>query len=81
VLVRYPYAEPVLLAARRLAWENGIAAWVGLIAGPVADGIVIAALQLEAGLVVLGARASRPGCALTRERVKRSSPVPVLTVG
>lgn len=76
-------SEVRLLAARRLAWENEIAVRVGLIAGPAADGIVMAARQLEAGLIVLGARASRPGPGLgvTRTRVKRSSPVPVLAAG
>jgi len=66
-----------------MAWENGIAAQVGLIARPAADGIVMAARQLEAGLVVIGARAWGPTgwrLGVTRTRVKRSSPVPVLAV-
>lgn len=74
----------MLLAARWQAWENGVGARVGLIARPAADGIVMAAFQLEGGLVVLGARASRPTAwryGVTRARVKRSSPVPVLIVG
>jgi nucleotide-binding universal stress UspA family protein len=51
-----PHPEPVLLQARRLAWANGISARVGLIAGVPADGIVLAARDLGAGLVVIGAR-------------------------
>ena len=79
-----PYSEPVLLAARRLAWENGVAARVGLIAGTPADGIVMAARQLDVDLVVLGARTARLTgwrYGVTQARVKRSSPVSVLTVG
>jgi nucleotide-binding universal stress UspA family protein len=77
-----PFSEAVLLEARQLAWENGIAARVGLIAGLAADGIVMAARQLDAALVVLGARGSARGRGLgaTPARAKRSSPVPVLTV-
>jgi nucleotide-binding universal stress UspA family protein len=79
-----PYSEPLLLEARRLAWENGVAARIGLIAGPPADGIVMAARQLDVDLVVLGARTSGltgGRFAVTRARVKRSSSVSVLTVG
>src|SRR5579875_3691179 len=32
-----PFSDGVLLAARRLAWENGVLPRVGLLAGPVAD--------------------------------------------
>jgi Universal stress protein family len=73
----------VLRAARRVAWENQIAVRVGLIVGPAAHGIVMPARQAEAGLVVLGARAWSPGRGLgmTRPRIKRSSPVPVLAAG
>jgi nucleotide-binding universal stress UspA family protein len=45
-----PYSKPVLLQARRLAWAHGIGARVGLIAGMPADGIVMAARELGAGL-------------------------------
>jgi nucleotide-binding universal stress UspA family protein len=78
-----PYSEPVLLGARRLAWEHAIGARVGLIAGPPADGIVMAARQMGAGLVVVGHASRSTGWryGVTRTRVKRSSPVPLLTVG
>jgi nucleotide-binding universal stress UspA family protein len=78
-----PYSEPVLLQARRLAWANGCLARVGLIAGPPVDGIVMAARRLDAGLVVVGARATRLAGWLgapTRTRLAHRGPVPVLTV-
>lgn len=78
-----PYSEPVLLDARQLAWVNGAAARVGLIAGLPADGIVMAARQLDAGLVVIGARATRLPARLAapiRVRLATRCPVALLTV-
>ncbi len=80
-----PFSDPVLLAARRLAWMSGVVARVALVAGPPADGIVIVARQISAGLIVMG-RGRAPGwragwlAASTRARVERRAAVPVLAV-
>ena len=74
-----PYSEPVLLAARRLAWANGIMARIALLAGLPADGVVMAAGEFGAGLVVIGSRTAWLP-APTRARIQRACPVPVLAV-
>ncbi len=81
--LRDPYAEPVLLDARRAAWAHGIAARLGLISGLPAEGLLMAAQEGKPTLIVIGARRSRLPARLaapTRARVQRCSPVPILTV-
>jgi len=78
-----PYSERVLIDARRLACANGSPARVGLIAASPADGIVMAARQLDARQVVIGARTTRLPARLaapTRARLADGCPVPLLTV-
>ena len=48
-----PYAEPILLDARRLAWAHGIMARVGLISGLPAEGVLMAARELRPTLIVI----------------------------
>ncbi len=78
-----PMSDAVLLAARRLAWENGVLPRVGLLAGAVAKAVVLAARQLDVGLIVIGSRIARRPTRMSQSihaRVRRSGAAPVLAV-
>jgi len=78
-----PYAEPVLLRARQVAWANGALARVLLMIGDPAEAILAAARDFRVDLIAIGARPVRMPAfiaAPTRYRLQRDALVPVLAV-
>jgi len=76
-----PYESPVLLKARRLAWNHGAAASLQLVAGEPARAIVAAAEQSHADLLVIGGQDYRVAARLrarTRRLVEPHAGCPVL---
>lgn len=78
-----PLRSEVLLDARRVAWNRGIASRTILIAGDPAAGIVAVATDISADLLVIGKRRRRlplAGAARTHTWVQAHAPCPVLPV-
>jgi nucleotide-binding universal stress UspA family protein len=78
-----PFANSVLLEARRVAWAHGALARAVLMDGEPATGILAAADDLRVDLIVIGAAPSvLPACmnARTRYRLQRDATIPVLAV-
>jgi nucleotide-binding universal stress UspA family protein len=78
-----PFADPVLIRARRVASANGALARLVLMAGDPVEAILVAARDLRVDLIAIGARSVRMPpfmAAPTRHRLQRVAPVPVLAV-